>query len=569
MSLYVTDQYGGFHGITSDEISVGDWTHVAGTWDGTTLSLYLNGSLDSWGQPELSATGDSGCPFCIGGVNDACGYFGQYFNGLLDEVSLYDRALVDCEISAIYNAGSDGKCHTAQPCAVLPNSTVAQWRGDGDASDLFQSNDGALQNGAGFMSGVVSQAFSFNSASDQAMEIPYSAALATSAFSLEAWVKPASQLPSPDDHAFVFGQSFGRQLAVRGGVVGLEVLFAVSTDRLNFYDMYGSGEIPIGEWTHLVGTWDGTNLSLYINGTLDQQSPPGMVPWDSGCPWHIGGVNDPSGDCSYTGQYLDGLVDEATFYSDALSPDQVRAAYNAKAAGKCVPDPYIFLQPSGQTASSGGNAAFTVSVHGTAPLSYQWFHDGGAMPGGTSASLNLIGISHFDAAEYNVVVWNSHGSATSRQAALANQQVMAPTFSPVGGSYTSSRNVAISCASSGATIHYTVNGQDPTLSDPTIASGSTVLVDHNLTLKAKAFKSGWTTSATESETYRIESNPTDIPPVVTIAPVDGTITLASDDLPILVQVSRTRTGLTLRAFSCSGTAWQLPPQLRSPLQVPP
>ena len=70
-----------------------------------------------------------------------------------------------------------------------------------------------------------------------------------------------------------------------------------------------------------------------------------------------------------------------------------------------------------------------------------------------------------------------------------------------------------------------------------MASGSTVLVDHNLTLKAKASKTGSASSAVESQGYRIEATPSDLPPTVSISPPTGTSFLASDDIEILVEAS--------------------------------
>ncbi len=335
VAFYIIDQYGGWAGLGGGgQIPIADWTHLAVTWDGITMSLYTNGILAAAGEPGIDLIGDSTCDFSIAGVPGSCGYYGQYFYGLVDEASLYNRALLDCEINAIYSAGSAGKCKTPQPCSVLPNVTTGLWEGEGDALDLFESNDGFLQNGATFSSGVVSQAFSFSGAST-AVEIPYDPSLATTNFSLEAWIYPTAQYDNPEVQAFIFGQSFGRQIAVRGGSTGLAVAFMVSADPDTFPEVDSTGEIPIGEWTHLVGTWDGTNLSLYVNGALDSQATPGIVPWDSGCAFHIGGIYDPSGDCAYSGQNFRGSIDESTLYQGALTADQVRAAYNAGASGKC------------------------------------------------------------------------------------------------------------------------------------------------------------------------------------------------------------------------------------------
>jgi len=339
VSLYVADLGGIFHGTVSPgEIFVDQWTHLAGTYDGTDLKLYINGALVAQIAPELPAILDSACPFSIGGINDACGYSGQYFCGLIDEVSVYDRALFHGEIEAIYQAGSEGKCKTQASCAACPGSAVAWWPGEGNASDALGNHAGTAQNGAGYDGGMTGQAFSFDGV-NQAVEIAHdSSFFATPAFSVEAWVNPSGQV----DQAFIFGQSYGRQLIVRSGNRGLSAAFVVATSRLAFYEVDSTGEIPLGQWTHLVGTWDGAStLSLYINGALDQTATLGVVPWDSGCPFHIGGIYNPAGGCAYQGQFFPGLIDETAYYIQALAATDVQALYNAGSAGKCPVWPNI------------------------------------------------------------------------------------------------------------------------------------------------------------------------------------------------------------------------------------
>ena len=73
-----------------------------------------------------------------------------------------------------------------------------------------------------------------------------------------------------------------------------------------------------------------------------------------------------------------------------------------------------------------------------------------------------------------------------------NWKVATSVFSPAGGAipYTTEQNVTITNATAGSEIHYTLTGADPTLGDPVIASGSSVLIDQTRTLKARAFKDG-------------------------------------------------------------------------------
>jgi hypothetical protein len=551
VAFYVTDSNNTFYGITTPRvIPAAQWTHLAGTYDGTTLKLYTNGVLCRSAALALPALGDLHCPFSIGGMNNSCGASGQYFKGCVDEASIYDRALFAGEINAIYLAGSAGKCTTPPVCVASPVGALAWWPGEFDGSDVIGNNLGTLLNGATCVPGLRGQAFSFSSTS-QAVEVPLSFPPNAPGFSVETWVKPASR---GSGQSILFAQSFGRQLVVRPGNCGLVVAWLVNTDPSHFYETDSSAEIPLNEWTHLVGTWDSTALRLYINGALDQQATPGIVPWDSGCNSEIGGIYHPSGSCIATGQYFNGLIDETTYYSQALSATDVQSLYNAGSAGKCWPDPAILEQPQpvAQSASPGGTATFTVVATGTAPLSYQWYRSSSAIPGASNSALTLNNLSLFDAGSYNVVVSSIGGSASSAAATLTVSQVAAPSLSPVGGSYPSTRNVVVTCPTSGAIIYYTLNGQEPTTSDPIVTSGFSVAVNHSLTLKAKAFKTGWTTSATESEGYRIEAAPSDQPPVVTVSPPTGTTLFASDDLPILVEASDPDGTITGIQLLCNG-----------------
>ena len=95
-------------------------------------------------------------------------------------------------------------------------------------------------------------------------------------------------------------------------------------------------------------------------------------------------------------------------------------------------------------------------------------------------------------------------NATTATYTLPNATgVASPTFSPQGGSYLSSMNVTMSSTTSGAVIHYTTTGADPTESDPVVSSGASVLVDHSLSLKAKAWLAGTGESAVTQATYQL------------------------------------------------------------------
>jgi M6 family metalloprotease-like protein len=83
--------------------------------------------------------------------------------------------------------------------------------------------------------------------------------------------------------------------------------------------------------------------------------------------------------------------------------------------------------------------------------------------------------------------------------------VATPTFSVPGGSYSVQVPVALACATPGATIRYTTDGNEPTAAS-TVYTG-TLSLTATTTLKAKAFKLGSADSATATAVYTVSAEP--------------------------------------------------------------
>jgi pectate lyase len=81
--------------------------------------------------------------------------------------------------------------------------------------------------------------------------------------------------------------------------------------------------------------------------------------------------------------------------------------------------PEIVLQPQPQNVLAGSSATFVVEAVGAGPLSFQWFKGSTAMPGKNAATLELVGVSSADVADYSVTVSNDFGSTPSSPAPLA------------------------------------------------------------------------------------------------------------------------------------------------------
>jgi hypothetical protein len=91
--------------MTTTAVPVNTFVHVAGTYDGTTLSVYVNGALADTKVPMMTLATNT-VPAHIG--TDSQGL--TSFPGIIDELSVYSRALAAAEISDIYHAGSRGRC---------------------------------------------------------------------------------------------------------------------------------------------------------------------------------------------------------------------------------------------------------------------------------------------------------------------------------------------------------------------------------------------------------------------------------------------------------------------------
>ncbi len=98
--------------IGGGSMSIGTWTHVAVTSTGGTIALFENGTQVAT-QAIVPYDTAAGTTFDIGGHGVDPQGNTERMTGMVDEVTVYNRALSQSEIASIYSAGSAGKCRAS------------------------------------------------------------------------------------------------------------------------------------------------------------------------------------------------------------------------------------------------------------------------------------------------------------------------------------------------------------------------------------------------------------------------------------------------------------------------
>ncbi|MEK7212529.1 MAG: LamG domain-containing protein, partial [Patescibacteria group bacterium] len=147
---------------------------------------------------------------------------------------------------------------------------------------------------------------------------PSTSEISGSALTLTAWVK-RNTIGSEHD---IFTKNGPYFLAIKSNN-------KVSGSIYNgaWVTVTGTATISAGNWYHLVLVYNGSNISLYVNGQFDNSAAQSGTLAGDGCS-QIGRATD--GNCN-TGvsAYLNGLIDDARIYRRALSATEIKAIYDA------------------------------------------------------------------------------------------------------------------------------------------------------------------------------------------------------------------------------------------------
>jgi hypothetical protein len=254
-------------------------------------------------------------------------------------------------------------------------------------------------------------------------EIPFSPDLNPAGpFSVEVWLRPTS---APAGVTRCPLSSWGNGNAYDGWFIYQVGGYWIWIQRVGDIWLQAPGATAL-QWSHLVGSFDGTNTSFYVNGQFQAQALATNAAPNSSEPLYIG--------CRDVFDYpFDGNVDEVAIYTNALTPSQILTHYQVGLTNIRVAlvGPTITADPVSTTAYAGHSVTFQVGADGTPPLGYQWFRNSVQIGGATDDTLNFTCAYADNGAAYNIVVTNSYGSATSAVATLTVSTELLLIASPV------------------------------------------------------------------------------------------------------------------------------------------
>ena len=288
--------------LTSDTGFFTDtWTHIVGTYDGSDMNFYVNGSLHKTGAQTGTIDATSGS-MLIGNVQGI-----SYFDGLISEVCVFDYDLTLGNVTTLYGDATNG-VGNPMGFAALP---IAYYKGDRAAL----GDQWAVPN-------QVSQDYVFDwpSATLQYITLGTIGTLPTltptDELSVSGWVNPTTIsglkiLWGCDNNSgwmtWLNGATFTAYIYTSGG-----------------WNVENSSIAAVaGEWFHVVITWKAstTTLNIYINNNSpDTNTGVADIEYFPGHEISIG---------RYYGSYdWDGIMSNVMFWDKELSAANVETLYN-------------------------------------------------------------------------------------------------------------------------------------------------------------------------------------------------------------------------------------------------
>ncbi|MEN3943514.1 putative Ig domain-containing protein [Prosthecobacter sp. SYSU 5D2] len=234
---------------------------------------------------------------------------------------------------------------------AIPSGAVAWWPGENSAATVVGMDAGTAFEGTAYAPGRIGQAFVFDGVDDY-VAVADSAELRPALLTLEAWVNPSSPMNSGGSVISKTTSSFGND----GYGLGL-----LGTDTFGFWiNDRGSNRVTTtltaGTWQHVVATYDGSTMRLYVNGALVSSNP------------FTGSINHSNTSVLIGGGIADGPwkggVDELLVYNRALTLAEIQTRYAMTQTGNQGMPQGLSLNPStGQLSGTPTSPPGTYAFH--------------------------------------------------------------------------------------------------------------------------------------------------------------------------------------------------------------
>ena len=291
---------------TSDDrtpLPIDEWLHVAIRWDGVTYSAHVDGHRVFAVELPFFELGNR---LMVGSDGSVV----RSFEGLIDEVRIYNRALAEDEIQ------------------TLATDLVGHWKFDETSGDVVvdnsgNRNDGILVNDSGSVwqrtEGAVGGGIDLKATNYVAIPDDGSLSL-QDVMTVEAWVQVrTSPARFVQKTASFSGNADNYSLGTNAS--GAFLFHIEDSNGGKDWAATSTTVAQPGTWHHVAGVYNGQELLIYVDGILEGMEVPGPIVPYTGDADLVLGTNQFS--THRNRWWTDGLIDDVRIYRRALSGEEI------------------------------------------------------------------------------------------------------------------------------------------------------------------------------------------------------------------------------------------------------